>query len=229
MKAAFFLALLLVNCKLLFSQDTIKYYRFTTAKYADVIIYNDSVSRRVFYNFFGKKIESYTYLYDSLLHGEAKGWYANGKIKYVGNFKYNKKDGKWFYWYRNGKTEAIEVYNNGVPTGTWYIWFRNGKLLARFSYKNGLLDGEYVSFFINGQIDTKAFYVRDTLDGKYTEYYENGNKRYEVIYDMGEQIGIAKEWSIDGTLTENTKSKIDSLENLNRRDTSKVILPFNKK
>ncbi len=208
-------------------QDTIKFYRFTTAKYADVIIYNDSVTKKVFYNFFGKKTDEYTYLYD-YLHGEAKGWYPNGNIKFKGQFFLNEKDGKWYYWYKNGKAEAIEIYNKGKATGTWLTWYKSGKLLSRKNFIDDKLFGEYVIFYENGKPEIRAYYKNDTLNGMYTEYYSNGNKRYEVYYKNGYPAGVEKEWYSNGRMTLETINKLDSAKEAEARQDS-LILPFNKR
>ena len=172
------------------AQDTIKYYRFTTAKYADVIIYNDSISKRVFYNFFGKKIESYTYLYD-MLHGEAKGWYYTGQLKFVGNFKYGKRDGKWYYWYRNGMPKALEFYKEGG-------------------------------------VQSVNYYVNDTLEGVATTYLPDGNKSHEYVYKKGEMI--EDKWFVKGKIISDTKYDADTLSvKSNDKDSTNLILPFNKK
>jgi len=222
---ALFLLLILFLTKLK-GQDTIKYYRFTTAKYADVIIYNDSVTKKVFYNFLGRKTDEYTYLYD-YLHAEAKGWYTNGKIKFKGNFFLNKKDGKWYYWYKNGKTEALEIYDKGKAVGTWFTWYKSGKLQSRRSFINDKLNGEYVIFYENGQPEIRAYYKNDTLNGMYTEYYMNGKKRYEIFYKNGNPQGVAKEWYSNGTMTLETINRLDSLKEVNTKKDS-LILPFNK-
>ena len=50
-----------------------------------------------------------------LKHGLTKGWYSNGKLRYIQN------------------------YNDGLLHGPCQVWFRNGQLFKTYNYNHGKL------------------------------------------------------------------------------------------
>ena len=62
-------------------------------------------------------------------YGETKtDYYENGQIKLEGNYKDNKRDGKWTYWYENGQIEQEGNYKDHKQDGKWTWWHENGQI-----------------------------------------------------------------------------------------------------
>ena len=45
-------------------------------------------------------------------HGQVKEYYENGKLKLRGNYKEDKKEGKWEYFDEEGNLTGTEKYKN---------------------------------------------------------------------------------------------------------------------
>jgi antitoxin component YwqK of YwqJK toxin-antitoxin module len=78
--------------------------------------------------------------------GVSKGWWPNGQLKQIHNWKDGHTFGisrgwwdrgqKWFYkrdgveiqWYENGQKKFEKTWNkNGKPDGVWTTWHKNGE------------------------------------------------------------------------------------------------------
>jgi hypothetical protein len=68
-------------------------------------------------------------------HGEGTEYYADGKVKYKGNFRDNLRSDYGVYFYRNGDKYAGWFQNN-VPNGKGTYYFADGSRLVA-SFKNG--------------------------------------------------------------------------------------------
>ncbi|GAB2586062.1 M48 family metalloprotease [Spirosoma areae] len=68
-------------------------------------------------------------------HGEGTEYYADGKVKYKGNFRDNLRSDYGVYFYRNGDKYAGWFQNN-VPNGKGTYYFADGERLAA-TFRNG--------------------------------------------------------------------------------------------
>ncbi|MVM33146.1 M48 family metalloprotease [Spirosoma sp. HMF4905] len=68
-------------------------------------------------------------------HGEGTEYYADGKIKYKGNFRDNLRSDYGVYYYRNGDKYAGWFQNN-VPNGKGTYYFADGDKIAA-TFRNG--------------------------------------------------------------------------------------------
>lgn len=64
-------------------------------------------------------LEEFTYK-EGRLHGEAKIWYNNGKMKRKGLFQNGKLSGKWEYWDQNGNMLCETTYQDDELVSTKY-------------------------------------------------------------------------------------------------------------
>ena len=85
-------------------------------------------------------------------------WYPKKKIQMEGEYKHNKRDGRWIYYYENGK-----VWSEG--------FFREGKS-----------DGKRVTYFENGKIFYEGYYDLDRRVGVWKFYDEKGGMVKTVDY-----------------------------------------------
>ncbi|WP_460965038.1 M48 family metalloprotease [Spirosoma litoris] len=68
-------------------------------------------------------------------HGEGTEYYADGKVKYKGNFRDNLRSDYGVYYYRNGDRYAGWFQNN-VPNGKGTYYFADGDKIAA-TFRNG--------------------------------------------------------------------------------------------
>ena len=85
-------------------------------------------------------------------------WYPHKKIQMAGEYKANKRDGKWIYYYENGN-----VWSEGF-------------------FKNGKSDGKRTTHFENGKIYYEGYYQEDRRVGVWTFYNEKGTLVKRVDY-----------------------------------------------
>ena len=68
-------------------------------------------------------------------HGEGTEYYADGKVKYKGNFRDNVRSDYGVYYYRNGD-KYMGWFKNNVPNGKGTYYFADGDRIAA-TFKNG--------------------------------------------------------------------------------------------
>lgn len=68
-------------------------------------------------------------------HGEGTEYYADGKVKYKGNFRDNLRSDYGVYYYRNGDKYAGWFQNN-IPNGKGTYYFADGDKIAA-TFRNG--------------------------------------------------------------------------------------------
>lgn len=68
--------------------------------------------------------------------GKWKHFYRNDIKRFEGNYKYGREEGKHKYYYSNGKIEHIEIYKNGRKEKKWSYYNRNGVLIRIEEYEN---------------------------------------------------------------------------------------------
>ena len=104
----------------------------------------------------GEKID-WTYL-NNQKHGEYKMYFSDGKIKEIGNWKFDKPDGDWKAYHSNGVMRAIGQYKEGNQTGLWKFYFENGVIAAEGNYINNQQKGKWIYYNDIGEIDeTETF------------------------------------------------------------------------
>jgi len=85
-------------------------------------------------------------------------WYPKKKVQMVGEFKANKRDGKWVYYYENGN-----IWSEGF-------------------FKNGKSDGKRITHYENGKIFYEGYYKEDQRVGTWKFYDEKGKLLKTVDY-----------------------------------------------
>ena len=68
-------------------------------------------------------------------HGEGTEYYADGKVKYKGNFRDNLRSDYGVYYYRNGD-KYMGWFQNNVPNGKGTYYFADGDKIAA-TFRNG--------------------------------------------------------------------------------------------
>ena len=85
-------------------------------------------------------------------------WYPKKKIQMIGEYKKNKRDGKWIYYYNNGN-----IWSEGF-------------------FKDGKSDGKRITHYENGKIFYEGYYQEDRRVGIWKFYDEKGNLVKSVDY-----------------------------------------------
>jgi antitoxin component YwqK of YwqJK toxin-antitoxin module len=86
------------------------------------------------------------------INGEAKYYYASGKLLEIGSFEKGNKNGKWIRYNEAGLIIGIASYNLGKKDGTWIVWDDHGKKRFEMNYKMGEKTGIWFNWDENGQL-----------------------------------------------------------------------------
>jgi antitoxin component YwqK of YwqJK toxin-antitoxin module len=70
-------------------------------------------------------------------------YYPNHNKFYDGEFKDNRKDGKWIVWYQNGSTWSEGFFSKGLDDGKRTGYYENGKKHFEGTYKEGKMLGKW--------------------------------------------------------------------------------------
>lgn len=74
---------------------------------------------------------------DGQINGEAKYYYASGKLMETGSFEKGVKSGKWIRYNESGLMIGLAAYKAGKKDGTWMVWDDSGKKRFEMTYKDG--------------------------------------------------------------------------------------------
>ncbi len=89
---------------------------------------------------------------DGKLNGEAKYFYASGKLMETGYYETGLKHGKWIRYNESGIMTGLAAYSLGKKDGTWLVFDDNGKKRFEMNYKNGEKTGIWTNWDENGAI-----------------------------------------------------------------------------
>lgn len=79
-----------------------------------------------------------------LREGIWKYFYANGAMKYIGNYKQGNTDGKHKKFWENGNLKEEQFYSMGIRERTWKKYNQEGNLIMTITFRND------VEYRING-------------------------------------------------------------------------------
>lgn len=97
---------------------------------------------------------------EGIIDGEAKYFYASGKLMETGTFTKGQKDQKWIRFNENGATSAVAFYNLGKKTGTWLVFDDNGKKRFEMNYMDGEKTGTWTSWNETGAVVSTKDYSK---------------------------------------------------------------------
>ena len=159
-------------------------------------------------------------------YGAWKKFYANGKIRYTGQFENGKEVGvfKFYSITSSGSPISTKTYVNGTASvkfynefgtlktegkmigrnriGKWLYYFPNGKSVAEENYKDGQLDGVLKSYYPNGNITQEVFYSKGKKNGVSKTFTDSAILIEEVIYVDGKLEGKATYFDLKGGIKE---------------------------
>lgn len=106
-------------------------------------------------------------------HGNFQSFYANGKVKSIGQYRNGEKDGLWLIFHPNGMLADSTWYKDAIPAGTAFAWYDNGFMSDSLHYEK---DKNFkVSWYDNGALLSHgAFGIHDSVKtGTWVFYHKN--------------------------------------------------------
>lgn len=155
--------------------------------------------------------------------GKWVDYYANGQIRYEGQFKNGFCQGEFKYYDEQGNLKATNTYDKSgnkalnktySPNGTliatgyylnqkkdgeWKYYSRdNGVLILVEENQNGKAHGNSKVYYETGVLMMERHFVDDQLEGHAKIYYPSGALKEEGDYQKGKKTGIWKTYNEDG-------------------------------
>jgi predicted dehydrogenase/antitoxin component YwqK of YwqJK toxin-antitoxin module len=105
--------------------------------------------------------------------GVSKGWYPNGNIKQIRNYKDGMLVGKFLCLTPEGHKQEEIYYNNGGKEDGLYIkWQWNRGKVIEGTYKDGKQDGLWTTWFWDGQKKSEIIYKNGERADKWTQWID---------------------------------------------------------
>lgn len=145
----------------------------------------NGVGKFAFYNGYGTKVSEGTFTKDGEKEGTNTGYYDDGKVNYVAEYKKGQLSGiKTTYYYNGNVSEKIN-YTEGNEDGYYTGYYYNKNPRYEGWFVAGEKQGAFTQYNILGKKTSVSWYKNDIQSG-YTEYYNaNGKEDYENLYDDG--------------------------------------------
>ena len=133
--------------------------------------------------------------------------YPNNTIpQYVGEFKNDKPQGRFYFYYESGKLKAVVDYMKDGAFARSVMFHENGEVMGRGNYVNEEKDSVWTYYDRKGLISMRESYNKGVLDGKKIIYYtpdkRTGQDRIAefIHFKNGTAHGEWKQFFPDGTL-----------------------------
>lgn len=156
-----------------------------------------------------------------------KGYYANGDLKFEGDYDGSKQNGVWKYYYKHGVLKSVEPYEKGDLNGELKEYFINGELLSIAPYENGQVAGYFKSFYNNGQLDRHGNYVKDHAQGYWEYFYPDGSWDKKLYYSNDQLQGWQNYYDPEGRVFQRDYYENDILLKSEFLDTAGQVLVLN--
>ncbi len=95
-----------------------------------------STSAQIFRGYYSDGVVKY-HSPDDDKHYSISGYYDNGKLEYVANYKKDELDGITKEYYENGVLKAEVNFRNGRRHGLARFYYDDGTIMAKVIYKRG--------------------------------------------------------------------------------------------
>ncbi|MDP4266946.1 MAG: toxin-antitoxin system YwqK family antitoxin, partial [Bacteroidota bacterium] len=129
-----------------------------------------------------------------------KEYFETGELRGEGNYKNDRRIGKWIFYHRNGKIEQTGTYIEGeIPDGEWKWFYESGKLLKSEIFKRGLLEGLLKEYTDSGNVITEGKYQDDLKEGEW--FYDMNDHKEIGSYKSGMRDGEWKHYYNNGNLS----------------------------
>jgi hypothetical protein len=113
---------------------------------------------------------------DSLLEGEQKVFYDNGKIHYIVEYKKGKANGRVQEYSTDGKLYMDAVYVDGHRHGKCTHFYKNGKPFEVSNYVNGEKEGIETKYYESGAVLATRIYKKNKVQPGLKEFEKDGRE-----------------------------------------------------
>jgi antitoxin component YwqK of YwqJK toxin-antitoxin module len=121
--------------------------------------------------------------------GISKGWYSNGQLKEIMNWKNNCPHGLVTYWYEDGQKWYESTNKDGKFDGLFTYWHKNGQKWKEGTFKNDKPVGLWTYWNQNGQKQFEGAFKNWEWNGLLTRHNKNGKLwSEEKIYENGKLV-----------------------------------------
>ena len=133
-------------------------------------------------------------------NSKRKLYYPNGKIKYIGNIKRNKLEGRGIFYYKNGDIAYEGDFVNNKFEGKGILFNKKGNIGYKGDFVNNKFEGKGILYDDNGNILYEGNFVNNEFKGKEISYNENKNIDYENEMKNDFSDGKGKEYYVNRTI-----------------------------
>ena len=134
--------------------------------------------------------------------GVSKGFWPDGQLKHIWNWKNGKVHGLYTALYQDGQKRKEQTFKNGKEDGFVTYWSPDGKESSEMIYKDGRSwNGLYIKWHENGNKWMETPWKDGKKDGLHTRWWPSGQKMSEETLKDGEMISD-KCWNENGNETD---------------------------
>ena len=137
---------------------------------------------------------------------------ADGKVKAIGSYVNNKKQGIFREYDDNGNISSSAIYKeglkvgegiilrNGLYEGSWKYFYATGELKAEGEYLNGEKSGIWKYYYLEGNLEQKGNFKKSLASGEWSWYFPNGELKRLEYYRKGREDGESIEYDNKGKI-----------------------------
>ena len=167
--------------------------------------------------------------------GEWKGYYDDGSVRYVGQFKKDTPFGIFYHYYGDGKLQTKMIYRtskvvfttmfystgeklaegqyvNKLKDSTWVTFGEGNKIVEKGDYENGNKKGVWRTFYLSGDVSAEMNYAHDMKEGAYRIFYIDGKVKDSSNFNGGKLDGLSVMYDTEG------KKILEGSYSLGKRD-----------
>lgn len=146
--------------------------------------------------------------------GKWRKTYANGAVKYEGQFRDDQPYGEFNYYYPDAKLQAVTRFSDDGIIARTITYHENGQPMAEGKYVNQLRDSTWNLYSdVDGSLVMKENYKKGKLEGKSILYFPGKDQAAEITnYQMDIKEGPFIKYFPDGKLMSEGTYKNDQLE-----------------
>lgn len=156
------------------------------------------------------KILQYVYTYTSGKKNGVYKYYYKGKLSTLGNYKSDKRSGKFTNYHTDSDVISSIYTYNCTPCydskklsyleGVYTQYYKNGELKAKKNYSKGKLYGKQKYYYDNGTLRLwEHINTNGKLYGERAYYYKsNGIRGLIINYENGRAIEISEQVDVNG-------------------------------
>ena len=137
---------------------------------------------------------------NGLRQGQWEAHYANGQLRYEGQFVDGKEIGVFKHYYENGNLKVESDFVEPGVKSESKVYADSGKLIAEGAYVNQQKDGEWRFYDEeSGVLILTEAYYDGWRHGLSKSYFPNGNVQEITTFNMDNKEGLWQSFNEDGS------------------------------